>query len=99
MLKRLINKIMKIKYVDSEGVERYETYKEWQERITKEVREITEDVDKYIEEGQFAPGSMLPKVEACKKFVLSGDKKVAIIASLTNAKAALRGESGTKIVK
>ena len=35
MLKRLINKIMKIKYVDSEGVERYETYKEWQERITK----------------------------------------------------------------
>ena len=58
-----------------------------------------EEVDKYIEEGQFAPGSMLPKVEACKKFVLSGDKKVAIIASLTNAKAALRGESGTKIVK
>lgn len=52
MLKRLINKIMKIKYVDSEGVERYETYKEWQERITKEVREITEDVDKYIEESR-----------------------------------------------
>lgn len=52
MLKRLINKIMKIKYVDSEGVERYETYKEWQERITKEVREISEDVDRYIEESR-----------------------------------------------
>ncbi|MDZ5255201.1 carbamate kinase [Clostridium sp. LIBA-8841] len=56
-------------------------------------------VDRYIEEGQFAPGSMLPKVEACKKFVLSGDDKVAIIASLSNARDALRGESGTKIVK
>ena len=66
----------------------------------KALKEINlEEVDKYIEEGQFAPGSMLPKVEACKKFVLSGDKKVAIISSLTNAKAALRGESGTKIVK
>lgn len=52
MLKRLINKLMKIKYVDSEGVERYETYKEWQERITKEVREISEDVDRYIEESR-----------------------------------------------
>lgn len=56
-------------------------------------------VDRYIEEGQFAPGSMLPKVEACKKFVLSGDDKVAIIASLSNARDALRGESGTKIIK
>lgn len=58
-----------------------------------------EKVDRYIEEGQFAPGSMLPKVEACKKFVLSGDDKMAIIASLSSAKAALRGESGTKIIK
>ncbi len=42
----------------------------------KALKEINlEEVDKYIEEGQFAPGSMLPKVEACKKFVLSGDKK------------------------
>lgn len=58
-----------------------------------------EKVDRYIEEEQFAPGSMLPKVEACKKFVLSGEDKMAIIASLSNAKAALRGESGTKIIK
>ena len=51
MLKILINKIIKIKYVDSKGVERHE-HKEWQERITKEVREISEDVDRYIEESR-----------------------------------------------
>lgn len=58
-----------------------------------------EEIDKYINEEQFAKGSMLPKVEACKKFVLSGDKKIAIIASLDKAKEALKGESGTKIVR
>lgn len=58
-----------------------------------------ETVDKYIEEGQFAPGSMLPKVEACKKFVQSGDDKIAIISSLSKAREALRGEAGTRIIK
>ncbi|MFC4782306.1 carbamate kinase, partial [Eubacterium multiforme] len=58
-----------------------------------------EEVDKYIEEGQFAPGSMLPKVEACKKFVQSGENRAAIIASLSRANDALVGKSGTKIVK
>lgn len=57
------------------------------------------DVDKYIAEGQFAPGSMLPKVEACKKFIQYNNSKVAIIASLEKAKDAIKGESGTKIVK
>ncbi|WBW97474.1 carbamate kinase [Oceanirhabdus sp. W0125-5] len=66
----------------------------------KELAEINiEEVDKYIEEGQFAPGSMLPKVEACKKFVLNDASKIAIIASLAKAKEALRGESGTRIVR
>lgn len=58
-----------------------------------------EIVDQYIEEGQFAPGSMLPKVEACKKFVQSGDDKIAIISSLSKAREALRGEDGTRIIK
>lgn len=57
------------------------------------------DVDRYIGEGQFAPGSMLPKVEACKKFAQFKDGKTAIIASLSKAKEALKGLSGTKIVK
>lgn len=58
-----------------------------------------DEVEGYIKEGQFAPGSMLPKVEACKKFVLSGNDKMAIIASLSKAEDALKGESGTKIVR
>lgn len=57
------------------------------------------ELDKYIEEGQFAPGSMLPKVEAAKKFVQSGEGRQAIIASLSRAREALTGESGTKIVR
>lgn len=66
----------------------------------KELKEINiEEVNKYIEEGQFAPGSMLPKVEACKKFVLAKDNKAAIIASLDKAIDALEGKSGTKIVR
>ncbi|MDQ0149969.1 carbamate kinase [Eubacterium multiforme] len=66
----------------------------------KELTEINlEEVDKYIEEGQFAPGSMLPKVEACKKFVKSGENKVAIIASLQKAVDALSSKAGTRIIK
>lgn len=57
------------------------------------------EIDKYIAEKQFAPGSMLPKVEACKKFVEYGNNKTAIIASLTNARDALRGHTGTRIIK
>lgn len=52
----------------------------------------------YIEEGHFAPGSMLPKVEAAISFVESNKNKTSVIASLDKAKAALLGESGTKIV-
>jgi carbamate kinase len=66
----------------------------------KELAEINlEEINKYIAEGQFAPGSMLPKVEACKKFVMHDDKKIAMIASLSKAKEALKGLSGTKIVR
>ncbi len=57
------------------------------------------DAKKYIEEGHFAPGSMLPKVEAAMKFVESGDNKKAIITSLDKAIDALKGETGTAFVK
>ncbi len=56
-------------------------------------------LDELISEKHFAPGSMLPKVEACKLFVENNPGKVAIIASLDKASLALKGESGTKIVK
>lgn len=51
----------------------------------------------YCEQGQFAPGSMLPKVQAAMSFVKAGPNNRAIIASLKNAQKALAGESGTLI--
>ncbi|MGN0659475.1 MAG: carbamate kinase [Emergencia sp.] len=56
-----------------------------------------EDAVKYIEEGQFAPGSMLPKVEAAMKFVRANPNKKAIITSLDKAIDALEGRTGTVI--
>ncbi len=50
-----------------------------------------------IKEGHFAKGSMLPKVEAALSFVESTKSKVAIIASLENAKDALNYKTGTII--
>jgi len=57
-----------------------------------------EEANKYIEEGHFAPGSMLPKVQACMAFAESKEGRTAVIASLEKAEAALKGESGTKVV-
>lgn len=56
-----------------------------------------DEARKYIEAGEFAKGSMLPKVEACIKFVTSPEKK-AIITSLNEAAEAIEGNTGTKIV-
>ena len=52
---------------------------------------------KYVEEKQFAPGSMLPKVQACMKFVRQNPQKKAIITSLDKALDALEGKTGTQI--
>ncbi|KGM92974.1 carbamate kinase (plasmid) [Clostridium botulinum] len=65
----------------------------------KELKEITlEEVDKYIKEGQFAPGSMLPKVEAAKKFVEFVENKIVLIDSFENVKAVIKVLNGTRIV-
>lgn len=53
----------------------------------------------YISEGQFAPGSMLPKIEAAMEFVESGENKCSIIGALKKAKDSLKGANGTRIVK
>ncbi|HIX04856.1 MAG TPA: carbamate kinase [Candidatus Fournierella pullicola] len=53
--------------------------------------------EQYCAEGQFAPGSMLPKVQAAMSFAATGGE--AIIASLEKAAAALKGESGTRVVR
>ncbi|CUX72193.1 Carbamate kinase 1 [Clostridium sp. C105KSO15] len=55
------------------------------------------EVRRYIKEGQFAPGSMLPKVEACLEFAESFPGRLAVITSLKQADVALEGNVGTKI--
>ncbi|SJZ83285.1 carbamate kinase [Anaerorhabdus furcosa] len=66
----------------------------------KELAEMTiAEADEYIKEGHFAPGSMLPKVEACLDFVKATTNGVALITSLEKAKYALKGETGTIIKK
>lgn len=55
------------------------------------------EAKKYIEEGHFASGSMLPKVEAAIKFAESKKGRVAIIASLDNCLEAVKGKQGTRI--
>ena len=57
----------------------------------------TTELNKYLEEGHFAKGSMYPKVQACLNFVKSGNDKTAIIASLDNAKEAFKEKAGTII--
>ncbi len=52
---------------------------------------------KYIAEGQFAAGSMLPKVQACIEYVQACPEGRALITSLDHAAAGLRGETGTVI--
>ena len=52
---------------------------------------------KYIEEGQFAAGSMLPKVQACVDFASSGTGRTAMITLLEKAKDGIMGKTGTQI--
>jgi carbamate kinase len=51
---------------------------------------------RYMAEGQFAPGSMYPKIEAIVAYLERGGPQ-AIITSPENIARALRGESGTLI--
>ena len=55
------------------------------------------EAKQYIEEGQFAPGSMLPKIEACISYLENCPQGKALITSLDKAKEALKGETGTVI--
>ncbi|MBX2999331.1 MAG: carbamate kinase [Caldilineaceae bacterium] len=59
------------------------------------------EAKQYVDEGHFAPGSMLPKIEACIDFLeASADpESFALITNPENLERALVGETGTKIVK
>ena len=67
----------------------------------REVASMTlAECEKYIGEEQFAPGSMLPKVESCMEFVANGKPgATALITSLSRAAEALEGKTGTVIMK
>lgn len=53
------------------------------------------EAKEYIAQGEFAPGSMLPKVQAAVQFAEKGG--TALIASLSKAAEAVQGKSGTRI--
>ncbi len=55
------------------------------------------EAEQFIEEGHFAPGSMLPKVLAAVNFAKSRPGRKAIITSLYKAEDALAGSCGTVI--
>ena len=55
-----------------------------------------EEMEEYMKEGHFPPGSMGPKVEAAINFIKNGGKR-AIITSIENAWKAMEGNAGTHI--
>ena len=55
------------------------------------------EAKEYMKSGEFAKGSMLPKVEACLAFVEAKKGRKAVITSLALAAEALKGEVGTVI--
>ncbi len=56
-----------------------------------------EEAKQYIGEGQFAPGSMLPKVEAAMEFAASAPGRKALITLLEKAQEGIDGKTGTVI--
>ncbi len=63
----------------------------WLEKLS------VDEAKKYMDEGHFAPGSMLPKVKAALSFVESKPGRKALITSLEMAKAGIEGKTGTLI--
>lgn len=58
-----------------------------------------EEAQKYADQGEFAPGSMLPKVQASIQFASAKKGNEAMITLLEKAREALQGKTGTKITK
>ncbi len=65
---------------------------QWLDKITPD------EARKYISEGHFAPGSMLPKVEAALEFAESKPGRTSLITLLHKAKEGIQGKTGTSIV-
>ncbi|WP_251845914.1 carbamate kinase [Enterococcus faecium] len=74
-------------------------YVNYQKPDQKKLETVTvSEMKQYIDEKQFAPGSMLPKVEAAIAFVEAKPNAKAIITSLENIENLLASEEGTIIV-
>ena len=56
-----------------------------------------EEARKYAAEGHFAPGSMLPKVQAAVKFAESAPGRTALITLLEKAREGIAGKTGTSV--
>ena len=63
----------------------------WLDRLTPA------EARRYEDEGQFAPGSMLPKVQAAVKFAESKPGRAALITPLEKAKDGIAGKTGTSV--
>ena len=73
-------------------------YINYKKEDQKKLTNVNKDeLEKYLLEGHFAKGSMYPKVQASLNFVKSGPNKIAVIASLDNAKEAFKLKAGTII--
>ncbi len=59
------------------------------------------EAERYLAEGQFAPGSMRPKIEGCLEFLResSNPNAAALITDPENLRRAVQGETGTRIVR
>ena len=57
----------------------------------------TTQAERYMADGEFAKGSMLPKIEAAVSFAKSGEGRQALITSLEKAKEGIQGHTGTRI--
>jgi carbamate kinase len=55
------------------------------------------EAKRYVEDGQFAEGSMKPKIESAIRFLDSGGKR-AVICSISNCEKAVKGKAGTTIL-
>lgn len=56
-----------------------------------------EEARRYIDDGEFAPGSMLPKVQAALEFACSGAGRSALITELSRAADGMAGKTGTRV--
>lgn len=62
-------------------------------------RMTLEECERYIAEGQFPAGSMLPKIEAAMEFVKQKEGRQTLITSLDKLVEGMRGNTGTLIVR